>query len=636
MNTDHPSSPTPAAPPIVVGNAIPSKNINGGSAKKSETDAAFSADFNLELLRLTTENLSEDQLRAQVRFLAIKFAGAVGAGHVICDDQGDWDVKPKYSSGRLPRRHDFLTQLSSRCADVVKQQTIQVDPLPQVEGCYGIFAPLLGAGLAPEILFLLIPDSTENRRPFYVVGKLLHAFTACLKNNSMQQQDWKVASLSALIELISATEGCRNISEAMNLVVNELSRYLGVSYVAMGEMTRGSLGTLALSGATKTDKRSETYHAFQQCISESILRDEDAQWPAPHQTNDELLLAHRQLAHQVNSESVLSFPLKTLDGKSFGAWLFVGDRDVIDSNRLRRFIQVSSPRVVNALQSVKRGQHPFWLRMIEGARGQLVRRKTQWLGLATIALTAAMFLPVPYRVRCNCSIEPEVRRFAVAPFDGMVLKGFVSAGDFVAKDQLMAEMDGQSIRYELAEVVAKQSIASKQRAIELADRDIPEMLLAELDGKRLEAEEQLLKFKRSHLKIKSPVEGVVLAGSLEQAEASAVRTGDVLFEVGSLEQLVILLEIPAEDIPQVEIGQQVTVWIEGRESKPLLGKLQKIRPQSERRDARNVFIGEIVLDEQEGVRPGMQGTAKIDGQVNSLGWNLFHKPLDYLRSRMSW
>ncbi len=519
---------------------------------------------------------------------------------------------------------------------MIKHQSVQVDSLPQVEGFYGIFAPVNQVGQTPEILFLLLADTAESRKPIYVVEKLLQTFRVCLQSLSLQQHDWKVNALSAVIELVTETENCQTVSEATELIVNQLSRHLAVGHVAIAKAKRGGVHGISISGISKIGKRSESHHAFKQCLSESVLRDEEANWPASNEANDQLLLAHRQLANQLNADAVFSCPLQTVEGKPFGAWLFAGNRELIDSSRLRRFVQVIAPRIVNALQAVERAQHPLWLRAIRGITGQLGKRKTQAGLLAFTALFAAMFYPMPYRIRCKCAVEPEIRRFAVAPFDGTVLKGFVKPGEKVSVGQLMAEMDGRSLRYELAEVVAKRNIASKQRAIELAERDIPEMLLAELDGKRLEAEQQLLKFKQTHLQIKSPIDGVVLAGSLERAEASAVRTGDILFEVGSLERVVIYLEIPAEDLPQVEIGQQVTVWIQGRESQPVKGTLQKVRPQSERRDAKNVFIGEFVLEEQDGLRPGMLGAARIDGHVNSLGWNLFHKPLDFLRSRLSW
>lgn len=632
MGTSKSPFSVPRPSRTVFGNVQASSN---SSPQPATTDAELSAELNLELLQLTTQSLTEDQLRAQVRTAAIRYSNAVGAGHAVRDADGQWDVKPKHSTGRLPRRNDFPTYLSTRCSNVTQQQTIQVDPLPQVEGCYGIFAPIQQFGRAPEILFLLLPDTVDSRRPIFVAEKLAKTLGTCLKTLTAKQGDWKVSSLSAAIELVSEIENCDATTQAMELAANELSRHLGVGHVAIARADGLGIKEFAVSGVMKIDSRSENYHAFQQCLAESILRDELASWPPEEDSQDQLLLAHRQLASQLQAEAIYSLPLRTVDGKRFGAWLFVGDHALVQNDRFRRFVQVVSPRIANAIATVERSQHPRWLRMLNSIPSGIGRGKAKIGLLAVGAFVALMFLPVPYRVRCNCNVEPDVRRFAVAPFEGTVLKGLVKAGETVEKGQVLAEMDGRSLRYELAEKMAEYNIALKQRAIELADRDIPEMLLAELDGQRLEAEKKLLDFKRDHLKIKSPIAGVVLTGSLERAEASSVKTGDVLFEVGSTDRLLIQIEIPAEDVPQVEVGQSVTIWIEGR-SQPITASLQRIRPQSEIRNAKNVFIGELILDDSLELRPGMQGAARIDGKVHSLGWNLFHKPVEFVRSQFSW
>ena len=73
-----------------------------------------------------------------------------------------------------------------------------------------------------------------------------------------------------------------------------------------------------------------------------------------------------------------------------------------------------------------------------------------------------MWIPVTYRVRCNVAIEPATRRFAVAPFDGLVSIAFAEPGDWVKQGEVLAEIDGRSIRWELSGVSAerRQSLAA--------------------------------------------------------------------------------------------------------------------------------------------------------------------------------
>ena len=248
-----------------------------------------------------------------------------------------------------------------------------------------------------------------------------------------------------------------------------------------------------------------------------------------------------------------------------------------------------------------------------------------------------MFLPITYRVRCNCVTEPVSRRFAVAPFDGQISVGHAEAGDLVTAGQVLAQMDGQTIRMELSGVIAERQQALRTREMKLFERNVPEAILSELEHKRLVSQEEILMYKKDHLQIKSPIDGVVLSGSLERAEAASIETGQVLFEVGPVKPMRVEMAIPSNEIAQVKAGFPVKVWIDGQEDEPIEGEILKIHPRSETRDAKNVFIAEIEFpNEDERLRPGMKGSVRVDCEERSLGWSLFHKPMNYVRSRLTW
>ena len=95
--------------------------------------------------------------------------------------------------------------------------------------------------------------------------------------------------------------------------------------------------------------------------------------------------------------------------------------------------------------------------------------------------------------------------------------------------------------------------------------------------------------------------------------------------------------VPSTEIAQVQVGFPAKIWIDGQEDEPITGKISKIRPRSETRDADNVFIAELEFaNEDERLRPGMKGSVRLDCERRSLGWSLFHKPINYVRSRLTW
>jgi hypothetical protein len=65
--------------------------------------------------------------------------------------------------------------------------------------------------------------------------------------------------------------------------------------------------------------------------------------------------------------------------------------------------------------------------------------------------------------------------------------------------------------------------------------------------------------------------------------------------------------------------------------------LARIHPRAVTREKDNVFLGEVPLDNADGVlRPGMKGRATVRTGTRSLGWVLFHRPWNYLMTWFDW
>jgi multidrug resistance efflux pump len=329
--------------------------------------------------------------------------------------------------------------------------------------------------------------------------------------------------------------------------------------------------------------------------------------------------------------------MRSPDGELRGAILVAGDANMILGERLPNFVRAASPRIASAIEVVSRAEISRPRKVVNSIKNQLKTVEGKiWYALAVV-LFCFMLVPVPYRVRCNCELDATTRRFAIAPFDGLVKRGFVQPGDLVQQGQLLARMDGQSLRFRMASVSADLAKAHKQREIELSHRNIPKSLVAEFEAKSLESEQQLLQFQEQQIEICSPINGIVLSGNLEKAEGASVDKGQILFEVGPIDALNVEIAIPAEEIAQVNAGQNVRVWINGFESESFTGNIESIAPRSELKDARNVFIAQLKIENPNGrFRPGMKGDIRIDCRRHTLFWNLFHKPWNYVMSRVTW
>ena len=605
--------------------------MRSATTRKSLIDSTLDA----QLLQIVTGNADNSTADRALRAVAIKATKAVGAAHVLRENEL-WTYTADRITGRVPTNELLIDECEEQLqgfADSDSPNVLQLDCLNDLPAVF----ISLGNIQQPELFMVVLKDRTDLTATFARLKKIASALQLVRKNATLNNSMWQLNSLAAIMELVSKIEKSDTVKSATELVSNELVSLLGCDSVAMAIFKKRKLKLQAISGIEKIDRSSRSCRDYQQALYESAVRDQQGTYPAHEVDNGHLLLAHKQLTSTVQSQSAISQPLSIDDQDTIGSWIFTGTQTHIASEHFARFVDTATPHVATALELLGRSEKSRLKRAWE-----LVRRKTKWftrlmIPISIIAIYFLMLVPITYKVRCNCTVEPVLRRFAVAKFDGLVETGFVEPGDLVEKDQVLAEIDGRTIRWELLGVTSERKQSLRQREIELAERNIPKTLLAELENRRLTAEEAVLKYKQDHLKIRSPIAGVVLSGSLERAEAASVTTGQVLFEIGPIDPVKIEIAIAADEASQVKKGHPVTVWIEGQEDRPLKSEIARIHPRSETRDAKNIFVAELQFENpDETFRPGMKGVVRIDAEKRSLGWSLFHKPVNYLRSRLTW
>lgn len=588
-----------------------------------------------ELIALATSSLPQHVVRKAFRQVAIKTAGAIGCCHVTRDGSSDWTIESRNSTGRTPATGRVEDELAVRCDDALKSGDVVAAQLPSADGIVGLLAPVAGA--EPELLLLIMANPVQAPAALPIARRVVSVLRMWLQRKVAQDVDWQCNSLAAILELVARVEGCGGVKDACHFIVNELHRHLDCGTIAIGTLHNQRIKLQAVSGVGKIDHSSATSNCFIQAIQESIARPEPGLWPSIEDDSEFLLLAHKQLAATHQCEAVYSHPLVDPDGKVVGGWLLTGKREQLQSDEVSRFVQAASPCVASSLQLLHRLRGTRVKRAFDWARRKTNAITRGLICFLALALTLAMFVPVAYRIRCRCTTEPVFRRYAVAPFDGLIVEGFVKPGDQVSQGQTLAEIDGRTVHWELSGVTAESEQSRLQRSIELADGNIPKTFLAELESERLAARRSVLEFRKDNLLVKSPIDGVVLSGSLERAEAASIKTGQVLFEVGPISPIRIEIAVPADEIAHVKQGHKATVWVEGFEDQEIVGELVRIHPRSEIRDAENVFVAEFEIDNSDNrLRPGMNGHVRLDCEKRSLGWSLFHKPYNYMRSRFTW
>ena len=258
-------------------------------------------------------------------------------------------------------------------------------------------------------------------------------------------------------------------------------------------------------------------------------------------------------------------------------------------------------------------------------------------GIVAAVLIGMLCVPMPYRVWCDCNVQPVERRFVAAPYEGVLAQSLVRGGDQVAAEQVVARLDGRLLRGELAALQAEFDVAKKRRDLALATGDVAQSQIAKSEMQRHQAKVTILNQRLTNLEVRSPIDGVVVAGDLEKAVGVPLELGQTLFEIAPLSTMVAEIGIPESEAHYVKPGMSVQLKFDSFPFQTFSAEIQRVHPRAEDVDNASVFIADVVLENSTGcLRPGMSGSAKVSSGWSPLGWNLFHRPWESIRYWTIW
>ena len=445
-------------------------------------------------------------------------------------------------------------------------------------------------------------------------------------------------STAALVELLAQVQAATHLEMACRVLVDLMQKHVSCTQVVLGlcEGRRSRLQIAAVSEIAEWDPKSDSLQAAAVALDECLLREAVTVWPPPDDSHRHAALGHERLANVSKSEQLITAPLRDATGGEVGAWTFLWDAPA-DLGAVQRFLAAAEQPIATCLQARLENEPGRIGRVARDLRRFFLRRRGQLLLAAATAVCAAMFIPLPYEVQCDCELQPVARRFVAAPYDGRLEEAFVEPGDVISKDQLLARMDGREVRWEQATALADFQRAGKERDAHMAAHDAAKAQISRLEMERVNLKRQLLEQHGQHLEICSPIDGIVVTGDLRKLEGAPLAVGETLFEVAPLDRMVFEIEIADEDISHVSVGMPISITMDAYPSQVWTGKLERIHPRTEIKDHAHVFIGELKVDNASlRLRPGMQGHARITSRQHAIGWNLFHKPWNKLMLWLGW
>ena len=520
------------------------------------------------------------------------------------------------------------TVFNNFCRTCSQQKTRLMIVEPESPNKVCLFFPIVAGSKVADVLTLTLESTpellaTNIRLP--VVEQLVTALQLWKSKNVIQTQDSELHRMAALIELVGLIETADSLESASCTLVNELRKFTGSHIIGLGLCGKQAAGAklVAISGLTHFDKHSDLAQTFQTACDEGSRQKEVTCWPPLNPRKSVGTISLRRLAESQNVECVVAAPLRS-HSKIVGVLIVGGGRSLMDA-RSTGLLETASEMLGMSLSQIRQLQKNAlarnWQRLKESHWSRRIA-----LATSLILIGGLMLMPVPQQIKVECSIEPVTRRIVGAPFDGILQTTNVRAGEVVEQGSLLASMDTREIRLELSTLQSERTRYNKEYDKELAAGQVAKARIAQTEATRIQQKIELLETREAKHQIRTPLSGMILTGELQNLSGSVVKMGQPLFEIAKLNPVRVELEVPAEDYFYIKVGQQVELRFEGYLPSHVTGTVELIRPRSEIRDARNVFVAELQIDNaMTQLRPGLKGYASIEAERHPLAWNLFHK-----------
>jgi Barrel-sandwich domain of CusB or HlyD membrane-fusion len=440
---------------------------------------------------------------------------------------------------------------------------------------------------------------------------------------------------NALEVLAAALDQDRFVKAAM-AAVTELATRLQCDRVSLGFAKGHSIELVAVSHSSSTDRSASLSQRLEAAMLEAVEQRTSLIYPPIDENSIYACQAHAALSQQNASETVLSVPLFLRD-RFVGAILAERSAQRPFDQATLDVIAASSAALAPILVEKRLNDRGLPAKIAAAFRAQAKHllgpgRYGQKLGLIGLILGVLAINGVfaTYYVDANARVEGRVERALVAPFDGFVRSARLRAGDVAQEGEALATLDDRDLWLQHSSLSAER----QQRRLEydraLGSRDRAAANIAQAQIEKAGAEIALLDEKLGRAKIVAPFTGAIVEGDLSRTVGGPVHPGDTLFRIAPLNDYRVTLSVDESQLADIAVGQTGHLLTTSLPDRPFPIRIERITPVAEARDGRTVFRVEAGVDGVEGLRPGMEGVAKVEAGRRRLAWIWARPMLDWL------
>ncbi|MDP1612395.1 MAG: HlyD family efflux transporter periplasmic adaptor subunit [Sulfuritalea sp.] len=458
-----------------------------------------------------------------------------------------------------------------------------------------------------------------------------------LRREQSQDEQQTRERLIATLDLVASALAEEGFQAAAQALATDLAIRLDCDRVSIGLVQEKNAKVVAVSHSAEFGERMNLIRAIGTAMDEALDQKSIIVLPAP---DDDTLVTrdHAALTREFGSDSVLTIPF-AVGELTTGAFCFERPGNRVFDPATVELCQAVVALGSRIIEAKRLNERLLVARIKDAAQGEL----RKFIGprhfgrklAASVAMLLAVFFSFAtgeHRVAANATLEGAVRRVLVAPFDGYLASSTHRAGDVVAAGTVLATLDDRDLRLEYYKWSSQRAQYGKQYQEAVALHDRAQSAITQSQVQQADAQMNLLAEQLSRTQIAAPFAGIVVSGDLHQSLGSAVRRGQVLFEVAPLNAYRVILEVDESDITAIKEGQAGSLALTSMPGEVFPLGVTQVTPVAVAREGRSYFRVEALLGRtSDRLRPGMDGVAKVEAGRARLIWIWTHKFVDWLR-----
>lgn len=435
---------------------------------------------------------------------------------------------------------------------------------------------------------------------------------------------------------------CETPEELAFTIANSLRNNLGCEHVAIGMVRGRHVRLLAISGQDEVRGHSPGVLAIQQAMEECLDFGRPIVYQDQHPLSSEGdkvgFCLHKNWHHSAKNAPVGSIPLKIEDrciailsiqhkeSASFSA-------DVI--RQVNETVQPFGAALV-LLQRANRGLGRHALDVAGSVQAALTGPKHHGAKIATVMGAALacwlLFGTLEHAVHVPFAIQPSQLRHVSLPYDAVLAKAEKTAGDRVAKGDVLCRLDERELALQRSQRLAELAVAEQEVQRAKATKTPVDARLAETEADLIRAQLAILESRIERATIRSPMDGIVVEGDLRTKVGSVLPQGSPLFQIAPTQGWKLELRVPEAASSDIQPGLSGRFACHARPESSHKFRLSRLQPNAVMRDQQVVFVAEAELENAPAwLRPGMEGVARISVNRRPTWWVLFHSAIDFAR-----